>query len=109
MATVVKKCSCANQARCKHSWVVRYRAGGRQRERSFRPDQKSVANDFALKVEHDKKAGVFIDPKPKTDFPPFLYDLASGTHHDAYTAPVKAVTPAGIRVNRRRCCQHGHQ
>jgi hypothetical protein len=22
-----------------------------------------VANDFALKVEHHKKAGVFIDPK----------------------------------------------
>src|SRR6266702_8223877 len=42
---------------------MRYRAGGRQRERSFRHDQKSVANDFALKVEHDKKAGVFIDPK----------------------------------------------
>jgi integrase len=63
MATVVKKCSCPDQRRCKHSWVVRYRAGGRQRERSFRHDQKSVANDFALKVEHDKKAGVFIDPK----------------------------------------------
>ena len=63
MATVTKKCPCADQRRCKHSWVVRYRAGGRQRERSFRHDQKSVANDFALKVEHDKKAGVFIDPK----------------------------------------------
>jgi integrase len=63
VATVIKKCSCENQARCKHAWVVRYRASGRQRERSFRHDQKSVANDFALKVEHDKKAGVFIDPK----------------------------------------------
>jgi hypothetical protein len=63
MATVVKKCSCPDQRRCRHSWVVPYRAGGRQRERSFRHDQKSVANDFALKVEHDKKAGVFIGPK----------------------------------------------
>jgi Phage integrase, N-terminal SAM-like domain len=43
--------------------VVRYRADGRQRERSFRHDQKGLANDFALKVEHDKRAGVFIDPK----------------------------------------------
>lgn len=63
MATVVKKCDCPDARRCKHSWVVRYRAGGRQRERSFRHDQKTVANDFALKLEHDKKAGVFIDPK----------------------------------------------
>ena len=63
MAAVVKKCDCADTRRCKHSWVVRYRASGRQRERSFRHDQKTIANDFALKVEHDKKAGVFIDPK----------------------------------------------
>ena len=63
MAAVVKKCDCADTRRCKHSWVVRYRASGRQRERSFRHDQKTTANDFALKVEHDKKAGVFIDSK----------------------------------------------
>jgi hypothetical protein len=63
MATVVKKCDCADQRRCKHSWVVRYRAGARQREHSFRHDQKGLANDFGLKVEHDKKAGVFIHPK----------------------------------------------
>jgi integrase len=63
MASVIKKCDCPEPRRCKHSWTVRYRAGGRQRERSFLHDQKSVANDFALKVEHDKKAGVFIDPK----------------------------------------------
>jgi len=63
MATIIKKCECANPSRCKHAWIVRYRAGGRQHQRSFRYDQKSVANDFALKVEHDKKAGVFIDPE----------------------------------------------
>lgn len=63
MATLIKKCTCANQSRCQHSWVVRYRGGSRQRERSFRHDQKTLANDFALKVEHDKKAGVFIDPQ----------------------------------------------
>jgi integrase len=63
LAAIIKKCDCAEQRRCKHAWTVRYRAGGRQRERSFRHDQKSVANEFALKVEHDKKAGVFIDPK----------------------------------------------
>ena len=58
MPTVVKKCDCADQRRCKHSWVVRYRAGARQREHSFRHDQKGLANDFALKAKHDKKAGV---------------------------------------------------
>ena len=39
VATVVKKCECPDQRRCKHAWTVRYRAGGRQRERSFRHDQ----------------------------------------------------------------------
>jgi Phage integrase, N-terminal SAM-like domain len=63
VATVIKKCDCPDQRRCKHSWVVRYRADGRQRERSFRHDQKGLANDFALKVEHDKRAGVFLDAK----------------------------------------------
>lgn len=47
--------------------------------------------------------------EPRTDFPPAFYDLLSGTNHDVYTAPVWAVTPSGIRVNRRRCCQSGHQ
>jgi integrase len=63
LATIIKKCACPERRRCKHAWTVRYRAGGRQRERSFRHDQKVVANDFALKVEHDKKAAAFIDPK----------------------------------------------
>ena len=34
--------------------------------------------------------------EPRTDFPPFLYELASATKNDAYTAPVRAVTPSGI-------------
>jgi hypothetical protein len=63
VATVIKKCDCADQRRCSHGWVVRYRASGRQRERTFRHNQKTLANDFVLKVEHDKRAGVFVDPK----------------------------------------------
>jgi integrase len=58
-----KKCDCADQRRCSHGWVVRHRANGRQRERTFRHNQKTLANDFVLKVEHDKRAGVFLDPK----------------------------------------------
>jgi len=63
VAAVIKKCDCHDQRRCTHGWVVRYRVGGRQRERTFLHNQKTIANDFALKVEHDKRAGVFVDPK----------------------------------------------
>jgi hypothetical protein len=34
-----------------------------QRERSFKHDRKSVANDFALKIEHDKKGGLVHRPQ----------------------------------------------
>lgn len=61
MATVIKKCGCpATKWRyCRHSWTVRYQVDGRQREKSYLWDQKQVANDFAVKIEHDKRAGVF--------------------------------------------------
>jgi integrase len=46
--------------------VVRYRTAGgrsgRQRERSFGPGLRG-AEGFALKVEHDKRARVFVDPR----------------------------------------------
>ena len=45
--------------------MVRYRTLGgrasRQQERSFGTDRRE-ADDFALRVEHDKRACVFIDP-----------------------------------------------
>src|SRR5690242_845452 len=67
MARIFKRCPCPEQAqdRCPHPWVVRYRTAGgragRQREQSFGRDRREAA-DFALKVEHDKRARVFIDP-----------------------------------------------
>ena len=46
--------------------MVRYRTTGgrssRQREQSFGDDLRE-AEDFALKVEHDKRAHIFVDPK----------------------------------------------
>ena len=67
MATIVKKCDHTNgQWRsCKHNWVVRYRdSNGKQRENGkFKWDQKEVANAFSLKIEHDKSAGEWVDPK----------------------------------------------
>ena len=66
MASIVKRCDCGDWDECPHPWVVRYRTqGGRaskQREQSFGDDLKE-AQDFLLKVEHDKKAHVFIDPE----------------------------------------------
>src|SRR6266571_7971392 len=67
MARIYKRCNCPEPTwrSCPHAWVVRYRTpGGRasnQREQSF--TAKREADDFALKVEHDKRAHVFIDPR----------------------------------------------
>ena len=72
--TILKKCQCANQDRCSHKWTLRYWADGRQRELSFadeldgsgRPrygSGKRLAQDAQLKIAHDKRARVFIDPK----------------------------------------------
>jgi hypothetical protein len=72
--TILKKCECASQATCGHKWTLRYWADGRQRELSFadeldgtgRPRYGSgrrLAQDAQLKIAHDKRARVFIDPK----------------------------------------------
>ena len=68
MARIFKRCPCPEDQweSCPHQWVVRYRTTGgrssRQREQSFGDDLRE-AEDFALKVEHDKRARVFVDPK----------------------------------------------
>jgi site-specific recombinase XerC len=67
MASIIKRCDCGEDDwdGCPHPWIVRYRTEGgrasRQREESFGDDLKEAEN-FLLKVEHDKKAHVFIDP-----------------------------------------------
>ncbi len=65
MASIIKRCGCGDWDECPHPWIVRYRTQGgrasRQREESFGDDLKEAEN-FLLKVEHDKKAHVFIDP-----------------------------------------------
>jgi hypothetical protein len=68
VAKIFKRCSCPEDQRdsCPYQWVVRYRTTGgrssRQREQSFGDDLRE-ADDFALKVEHDKRARTFVDPK----------------------------------------------
>jgi hypothetical protein len=47
-------------------------------------------------------------PEPKADISPFMSSLISGETSPAYTAPVNAVTPGGIRVRQARCCARGH-
>lgn len=71
MASIVKKCDCPKTRwrYCKHSWVVRYNdSNGKQREKSYLHDQKRTADDYALKVEHDKRAGVFVSNDKTTKF-----------------------------------------
>src|SRR5258708_33534152 len=55
MATIVK----GKNAR--KPYTVRYWHDGSQRERSF--VTKREADDYAAKVEHDKRAQIFVDPK----------------------------------------------
>jgi hypothetical protein len=59
MASIIKRCDCGDWDECPHPWVVRYRTDGgrtsKQREQSFGDDLKE-AEDFLLKIEHDKKA-----------------------------------------------------
>jgi integrase len=66
VARIFKRCNCGDWDGCPHQWVVRYRTTGgrasRQREQSFGNDLRE-AEDFALKVEHDKRARTFVDPK----------------------------------------------
>jgi integrase len=66
VARIFKRCDCGDWDGCPHQWVVRYRTTGgrssRQREQSFGDDLRE-AEDFALKVEHDKRARTFVDPK----------------------------------------------
>ena len=68
MARIFKRCPCPEDwwESCPHPWVVRYRTTGgrssRQREQSFSVGLRE-AEDFALKVEHDKRARTFVDPK----------------------------------------------
>jgi len=68
VARILKRCPCpeGRWKECPHPWVVRYRTAGgrasRQRERSFGDDLRE-AEDFALKVEYDKRARTFIDPR----------------------------------------------
>ena len=85
MAKIFKRCSCPEDQwdSCPHQWVVRYRTtGGRsshQREQSFGSDLRE-AEDFALKVEHDKRAHVFVDPKAGR----VLFRDAAGTWLDQH-------------------------
>jgi hypothetical protein len=69
MASIIKRCDCGDWNECPHPWVVRYRTDGgrtsKQREQSFGDDLKEAEN-FLLKVEHDKKAHVFTDPEACT-------------------------------------------
>ena len=85
VAKIFKRCLCPEKAwaSCLHQWVVRYRTTGgrssRQHEQSFGTDLRE-AEDFALKVEHDKRARVFVDPKAGR----VLFRDAAGTWLDQH-------------------------
>ena len=91
VAKVLKRCSCGDWDGCPHQWVVRYRTTGgrssRQREQSFGGDLRE-AEDFALKVEHDKRARTFVDPKAER----VLFLDAAGTWLDQHLGADSSIT-----------------
>ncbi len=116
MARILKRCDCGEDQwkACPHPWLVRYRTTGgrssRQREQSFGPDLREAEN-FALKVEHDKKAHVFIDPKAgkatfRTEAEAWLALLGADSSITAYQSVLRnhvypAIGDRQIRTIRR--------
>ena len=111
MARIFKRCDCGDWDGCPHQWVVRYRTTGgrssRQREQSFGDDLRE-AEDFALKVEHDKCARTFFDPKAGSinhEYAHFgQYRPLPGTRHVLRARP-EHVRGRRRRVRARRCSQ----
>jgi hypothetical protein len=60
-------------------------------------------NDRRKRGQPTKSLGEWYDISPGTQ------SFLSGRNITAYTAPVNAVTPAGVRVRQARCCARGHQ
>jgi integrase len=100
LATITKKCSCPDQRRCRHGWVVRYRANGNQHKKTFPHDRKTLANDYAAQVEHEKRSGEYIDPKAGDVTFQTYADRWISQHHGAdntkttYRTALKHITPA---------------
>jgi len=80
---ILKACKCANQARCRHGWTLRYWADGKQTNKTFRdtlgPDHKvrygsgkALAEDFQAKLLAGKRAGDVSFTDTKSGDVPFL-------------------------------------
>jgi hypothetical protein len=86
--------------------VVRYRTLGgrasRQQERSFDADRREASN-FALKVEHDKRARVFIDPAAG-DVLFRAYAQTWLARHLGADSTWPATGPCSTRMSSRACC-----
>jgi integrase len=108
VATITKKCSCPDQRRCQHGWVVRYRANGKQHEKTFRHDRKTLANDYAAQVEHEKRSGDYVAPKAGDVTFQVYAERWISQHHGAdntkaaYRRALKHITPVigGIAIRK---------
>jgi integrase len=56
VSTIVRK-----PANTRKSWVVRYQANGKQRERGFAT--RALARDFQVKTDHDLREQTYADPR----------------------------------------------
>jgi integrase len=81
--TILKKCECSSKTRCPHGWTLRYWVNGKQREKTFKdtigPDKrpqygsgKKLAQDFQVKLAHDKRTGDVTYADGKSGDVPFI-------------------------------------
>lgn len=70
-------------------WRVRYRRpDGTESSRRF--DRRRLADDFAVKVEHDRRAGIFIDPTgARTTFADMAARWVIGAEHAPSTVAAR--------------------
>jgi integrase len=108
--TILKKCECGNKTRCAHGWTLRYWADGKQRERSFRDtigadgkvkygSGKKLAEDFQLKLAHDKRAGdvTFADTsKGEVMFLPYCLEWIE--HSRSREESTKGVYRSSVKI-----------
>lgn len=68
-----------------------------------------VVGVISAAVKNSRQKAGKPPPEPMTDISPAMKLLLTGQNVPSYTAAVNAVTPRGVRVRQRRCCDRGHQ
>lgn len=104
MAQVLKRCGCPRErwGKCGHSWTVRWWAGGRQREKSFKRNHK-LATAYAREIERGILPG---QPDPR---PPVSLESYARTWLDSLIAPPNTIRAYESVLRNHVLPQHGRR